>query len=90
MKTRLIAWVRRRLNHICLLQGFLPLLQLQSLLEKGFGTNQAGESCQASSKGASELFQSLFFVDKNVVLTKQPIFPSLTSSLPAIRYRSVG
>lgn len=48
-----------------------------------------GESSRASSEGTSKLLQSLFD-DKSVVLTKQPIFPSLTPSLSALRYRSVG
>lgn len=42
-----------------------------------------------SSKGASQLFRRLS-VDRSVVLTKQPVFPSLTSSLSAICCRSVG
>lgn len=84
--------MRRRLNHICLLQGFFIAASAGVIAggerlwdELGCGADES----QPSSEGASKIFQSLF-VDKNIVLTKQPVFPSLTSSLSAIRYRSVG
>lgn len=81
-----------RLNHICLLQGFFATSAAVAVGGERLWDQLAcgaGESSQPIYKGAGELFHSLV-VDKNIVLTKQPVFPSLTSSLSAIRYRSVG
>lgn len=75
--------------HICSLQGLLSVLLSLLLVQKGHGTNGAAGLAN-HPEGASKLFAESFLMTRDVVLTKQPIFPGLTPSLSALPCRSVG